>query len=148
MFSNQKAHTLTMAHLTDCSESYRINFTSYKHSGTTSPTLILQQQADEQYCPVLALRCYISKRETQAWPIFVDTVGTPLTRDKLAYYLKTCLQLGGLSQDTYTTHSLRIGRATRLVMEGASESVIKSTGRWKSNAFQKYIRPSHFTLLL
>ena len=148
VFSNEKAHTLTMAHLKECSTSYRINFTSYKHSGTMSPTLVLQQQTDEQHCPVLALRCYISKRGAQAGPIFVDNLGTPLTRDKFAYYLKTCLQLGGLPHDKYTTHSLRIGRATQLAMEGASESVIKSTGRWKSNAFQKYIRPSHFTLPL
>ena len=144
--SNQQAHTLTIDHLTETHNSYQITFTSYKHSGTETPIFLLQPQADTMYCPVLALRQYLLARGQQPGPIFVDAAKTPITRDKFAHYLKLCLQLAGLSPNNYTTHSLRIGRATQLAMEGVSETIIKTTGRWKSNAYTKYIRPSCFTL--
>jgi hypothetical protein len=42
----------------------------------------------------------------------------------------------------YTLHSGRIGGATALAASGLPDSAIKAAGRWKSNAFERYVRPS------
>ena len=147
LHSNERAHTLTIDHITQVTDiGYQITFTSYKHSHTETPTFLLRQQPNTTYCPVSALRQYLQIRGQTQGPIFVDVTTTPLTRDKFTYHLKLCLRLAGLSTISYTTHSFRIGRATQLAMKGASEATIKATGRWKSNAYNKYIPPSSFML--
>ena len=45
----------------------------------------------------------------------------------------------------YNTHSFRIGRTTNMMLEGYSEAQIKVAGRWISNAFIRYSRPSILT---
>lgn len=40
----------------------------------------------------------------------------------------------------YQAHGFRIGAATSAAESGASDIQIQSMGRWKSGAFQKYIR--------
>jgi hypothetical protein len=42
----------------------------------------------------------------------------------------------------YTLHSGRIGGATALAEAGAADSVIRAAGRWKSDAYLVYIRPT------
>ncbi|KAK6195007.1 hypothetical protein SNE40_000528 [Patella caerulea] len=41
-----------------------------------------------------------------------------------------------------TTHSFRIGGASLAAHNGLSDSQIRQLGRWRSDAFRKYIRPS------
>ena len=48
--------------------------------------------------------------------------------------------MSGLPRGKYSSHSLRIGGATTAIMYGASEAQLKIMGRWKSDAFKKYIR--------
>jgi hypothetical protein len=42
----------------------------------------------------------------------------------------------------YTLHSGRIGGATALAAAGVADSAIMATGRWKSDAYLRYIRPT------
>jgi len=48
----------------------------------------------------------------------------------------------GLDTKHYNTHSFRIGAATSAESAGLTESQIKSMGRWKSDAYRHYIKPS------
>ena len=50
------------------------------------------------------------------------------------------MKLGGLGPAGYNIHSLRVGKATDLALGGASDAVIRESGRWASNAFLKYLR--------
>ena len=136
-----------MNHITKVEDScYKIVFSSYKHSNNDEPTFLPQSQTDTTYCPVLALKQYLSKRGSRRGPICMDVTRNPVNRHQFYHYLKQCNQLARLSHNNYTTHSLSIGRATQLAMDGVPETIIKQTGRWKSNAYQKYIRPTFITL--
>ena len=46
----------------------------------------------------------------------------------------------GFSGDDVGTHSIRAGGATTMVLAKVDTYVIKLQGRWKSDAFMKYIR--------
>jgi hypothetical protein len=56
------------------------------------------------------------------------------------------LQFIGIDHSHYRGHSLRIGAATHFASLGYSEAYIKKLGRWNSNAIERYIRVSSFTL--
>ncbi|KAK6173009.1 hypothetical protein SNE40_016550 [Patella caerulea] len=55
-------------------------------------------------------------------------------------HLQYSLKWAGLDSNRYKGHSFRIGGATTALMMGINERTIQQLGRWKSNAFQKYIR--------
>ncbi|XP_074657153.1 uncharacterized protein LOC141910317 [Tubulanus polymorphus] len=46
----------------------------------------------------------------------------------------------GFDVASYTSHSFRIGAATNAATNGVPEPVIRELGRWKSDAFKRYIR--------
>ena len=46
----------------------------------------------------------------------------------------------GLSEETVSTHGLRIGGATAMHKAGASTAVIQTLGRWASDVFKIYTR--------
>ena len=55
--------------------------------------------------------------------------------------LKEACRKIGLEGD-YNTHSLRIGAASDAAKNGLPEHLIKLRGRWKSDAYLRYLRPS------
>ena len=67
--------------------------------------------------------------------------GSPLTRVKLSSVirnlLKVCIIEGG-----YTGHSFRTGVATTAARVGTPDNMIKTLGRWSSEAYGLYIRSS------
>ena len=50
---------------------------------------------------------------------------------------KECLKLG--LTGNFNSHSLRIGAAKDAAKKGVTAYIIKSLGRWRSNAFKRYI---------
>jgi len=150
VWSNDHSHTLTYDSIVPVthnqSPAYLITFTTYKHSQGATPKLLLQKVQHTQYCPVFSLTHYFALRGSQSGPLFLTQQKNPVTRQFFTSTLSKTLHQAGLHQQNYNTHSFRIGRATQLAQEGHTHSTIKSTGRWKSTAFLKYIRPSFFTL--
>ncbi len=68
--------------------------------------------------------------------------GRPLSYGILRNALTlTCNKLG-LNPRKYTPHSFRIGGATWLLQQGVPLVVIKHMGGWKSDAVERYVRPS------
>ena len=72
--------------------------------------------------------------------------GSYLTRPRFAAMISATLQQAGIDDKHYATHSFRIGAATTAKDAGISDVHIKMLGRWKSNAYQLYVRTPHAEL--
>ncbi len=95
-------------------------------------------------CPVTAGLSYLAVRRgpTMA-PLFMFSDGSPLGRDKLVSAVRTALEVAGVDHTllaSVTGHSFRIGAATAAAQAGLEDSVIQTLGRWRSSAYQRYIR--------
>ena len=147
--AQEKMHTLQIHQIspinTKQGQGYKVKFSSYKHSYNLTPTFHLQP-TNSKYCPVNALSSFLAMRPKVQGPLFIFKNKKPVSRQNVSLFLKTCLKLQGFNDKYYSTHSFRIGRATQLAKENIHDNIIKSTGRWKSQAFQGYVRPSHFVL--
>jgi hypothetical protein len=97
-------------------------------------------------CPVEAFAKYSKLRGNSQGPAFISVDGQAITRSQWVRSLHNFLSLVGLGKSKYNTHSFRIGKATDMATHGASISNIALVGRWKSDAYKKYIKPSKFTL--
>lgn len=92
------------------------------------------------FCPVQIILDYLSLRGQLPGALFSFVDGSPVSRalfiDRLSMAIKYC----GLDPSRYKGHSFRIGAASFAADAGMSDAQIRALGRWKSNAFQKYIR--------
>ena len=74
-------------------------------------------------------------------PCFAGPMGhLYITRTFFVTQLKAALKFNNLDCALYKAHSFRIGAASWATAKGFSDSQIRLLGRWKSNAFLKYIR--------
>ena len=146
--STSAAHTLTVSQVTKQDSGFTITLKSYKHSRASRdpiPKLVLET-VQGPHCPVAALNKYLACRPACEGPLFLNEQGSPVNRNSLVNVLRHCLSLCGLPVTRYNTHSFRIGRATQLAIEGYSDDYIRRLGRWKTNAYQEYIRIQQLTL--
>ena len=79
-------------------------------------------------------------------PFFCFKDKKPISRAFLTAKLKEDLCSLGLNARLYNTHSFRVGRTSDLALEGASDRQISLLGRWKSDAFKDYVRPTKIAL--
>lgn len=89
-------------------------------------------------CPVSAVLHYMVARGPGPGPFFRFDDGTP--RSKFVQKVKTALTSAGVDCSGYSSHSFRSGAATTAAKQGISDAAIKMLGRWKSNAYQIYIK--------
>ena len=91
-------------------------------------------------CPVSGILPFLAVRGNEQGALFILEDRTLLTRQKFAARLTATLSEAGINDKRYATHSFRIGAATTAKEAGIDDSQIKMLGRWKSNAYQVYIR--------
>jgi site-specific recombinase XerD len=94
--------------------------------------------------PVLS-RAYkqyrLSKPKTNGFA-FINKDKTPVTRQQIADTLQKLMKTISHTPKHFNTHSFRIGKATDMANKGYSYAQISMLGRWRSNAFLKYIKPT------
>ena len=90
-------------------------------------------------CPISAILAYLHLRGPSSGPPFIDTHGRPLTRSRLSSFVQSVLQGSGIPGQ-FSGHSFRIGAATTAAQCGIPDHLIKTMGRWTSDAYQVYIR--------
>jgi len=90
-------------------------------------------------CPIRALGNFLALRGSSAGPLFTFSDGRPLTRQQLSSTVQSILHSAGYT-GSYSGHSFRIGAATTAAARGVPDHLIKTLGRWSSDAYQIYIR--------
>ena len=137
--TDNNSHLLQLSNIEKTSKSsYKLNFQSFKHS--TQPTTINVTSTYDMGCPVISLHNYLAQRGSSEGPLFINN-SRPITRQALLKTLHQCIKFLNLPLDFYNLHSFRIGRTTDLAQANTPHLLIQKIGRWKSNAFLKYIRP-------
>ena len=91
-------------------------------------------------CPVKARLAFITVRGDAPGPLFKFENQQVLTRERFVTQVRSALSKAGLNPDAYAGHSFRIGAVTVAHEKGIEDSTIMTLGRWKSNAYQHYIR--------
>jgi len=138
------ASVVQFSHVTLRKNSVHISLHHHKTNKSNKPiTIILPSQP--HFCPVKALRTYISLRGTKPGPLFTLADRSALTQSKFRNHFNALLQFIKLPPKFYKFHSIRIGACTQAVLSGKSEQDIMLMGRWKSRAYRRYIRLSHIT---
>ena len=87
----------------------------------------------QELCPEAALMRYISRRGTEAGPLFRFVNGRPLVAE-----MRSALQSRGFNTEAYSGHSFRIGAVAAAVR--VEDALIKILGRWQSTAYLQYVR--------
>jgi hypothetical protein len=114
-----------------------------RSKNSTNPQTIHIHQQQANICPVRALQNYLMFRGSRQGLLFLLPCHKPVTREKFCSHLHRSITWAGLDPKRYKSHSFRIGAATSAAMNGVNEATIQTLGRWKSDAFKKYIRMSN-----
>ena len=100
---------------------------------------------------LLGHRLFLSRaRHGPAQPLFTLSSGEFLTQACLTRILRELLQATWMSAEqsrSYASHSLRIGAAMEAAAAGFPDWLIQAVGRWRSTAYQRYIRSPKKALL-
>lgn len=117
-----------------------ITFRKFKHSTGAAVRHKVKSFQNTSICAVSLLHQYVQMRGARPGPVFLSDSGEAVSRSSFCRELKSALQFTGYPQERYNTHSFRIGAATHLASQRASDAQIRLAGRWSSNAFTSYIR--------
>ena len=101
---------------------------------------ILLGKSGADVCPGTALVQYLSRRGTKAAPLFMFEDGSLLSRTVLVQRVHSALSSAGIDASPYSGHSFRIGVATMAAKNGIGDCIIQTMGRWKSDAYVRYVR--------
>lgn len=86
-------------------------------------------------CPVAAVTAYLAIRGASAGPFFRFSRSEP-TKERFIQVREALTS----NPASYAGHSFRIGAATTAAEVGVEDSTIRALGRWKSDAFQSYVK--------
>ena len=116
------------------------------HFGEFSTLLI--GSTGSSTCPVKAMHKFLVSRQLYSHgPLFTFSSGDFLTQSAISTTTKSLLSAAGIDPGAYSSHSYRIGAATAAAEAGLPDHLIKTLGRWRSTAYQSYIRTSPEVLL-
>ncbi len=122
-------------------ETATLTLHSFKHKNSPLPvTITITQVPSSLSCPILLLRHYAGLRGNTPGPFFCLQNGHPVQPTDFNATLKKAQTRAALSDRRITSHSFRIGAATYAASHGYTAQQIQTMGRWKSSAFQRYIR--------
>ena len=117
----------------------KIIFLNYKHNYNNSP-FALEIPWKQTHCPMQGLLDYLQIRGDCSGPLFINADGSPVLRSQFQANLNLVLTFCHFDLQVYKGHSFRIGAATLAAQQGCSDAQIRIMGRWKSDAFKKYLR--------
>lgn len=130
----------------DASGHYRLRLKTSKTDPFRQGCTILLGPSGRSICPVQALTRYLGIRGSSPGPLFVCRDGRPLSPPVVNQWLRSILSAAGVPGD-YSSHSFRIGAASSAALAGMPDHLIKTLGRWSSDAYLRYIHTPPEVLL-
>ncbi len=120
-----------------------VTITSFKHHRGASPEMRVLQAASSDVCPATLL-CEYACLKPGKWsgPLVIWKSGIQVAAKEVRRALHQCLQLVGIDTSGISPHSFQISSVLEAAQKGASEAQLRMMGRWKSNAYMRYIRPT------
>ena len=140
--SQHNPNLLRIEHVHLGQASLTVTFLAYKHNTGRPFSLLIHATPGQPTCPLAHVRTYTAIRGLVPGPLFVDSRGQPVTRAHFNEQLKHALRFRNYPLDQFSSHSFRIGAATTAAAQGTPDNQIQQMGRWRSDAFKKYIRCS------
>ena len=122
--------------------SIQITLKQSKNDQFRAGTTICLGKTTHTVCPVDALVQYLVVQGGTPGPLFLLPSNQSLTRASFSSALNKAFQELHMDHRQFNTHSFRIGAATSAKHAGVSDSHLKALGRWKSDAYLKYVRLS------
>lgn len=121
-------------------ESITLKLIQFKHSKGDPVFIVLTKHAGKSFCPVANMHRYLACRGEAVGSLFIEGNGRPVSRHKFVGNFQRDLLAIGSSCRILKSHSFRIGGACYAAECGFSDAQIRRLGRWRSNAFMKYLR--------
>lgn len=121
-------------------QSIQIRIKASKTDPFRQGVLVYVGRTNKPLCPVSAILSYLVMRGNEPGPLFSFKDGRPLSRPCFVMEIRRALAAAGVDPKPYSGHSFRIGAATTAAKHGVEDSTIKMLGRWKSSAYQLYIK--------
>jgi hypothetical protein len=135
---------ISLNHITNC---VSVTFYKFKHSSSDFPFQLnikcLKQK--DGYNLLFELAQYLVIRKMTPGPLFMHR-DKPITKSVFCDHLNQCLKFAKIDHKFYKSHSFRIGAASTALQKGYSHEQIQKMGRWKSDAYKKYLRVQSFEL--
>ena len=92
--------------------------------------------------------CRHALQRNAAMLLFHFPDGRPVSRAWLMRQVDQLLRLTGHDPSRYSSHSFRKGGAVSLQAQGVEDSLIRRSGRWRSDAFHLYVRHTPIDVLV
>ena len=118
----------------------RVHLKQSKTDRFKEGTYVCVGRTGEILCPVAAVLAWLIRRGNSRGPLFRYSDGTPLTQARFVMEVRKALLLIGENPKDYGGHSFRAGAATAAAQQGVGDATIKLLGRWRSSAYQIYIK--------
>ena len=96
----------------------------------------------EGICPIKGILPYLAQRGSHPGPLFLFQDGRMLTRHLFSMAVDELLTELHMDKRLYNTHSFRIGAATSAIQANIPDIHVQMLGRWKSEAYKRYVRTS------
>ena len=131
-------HNLPFHHVQVSKDRIVLTFSSYKH-GPIKPFKHFIQANHSPHCPVAVLLQYTSLRGKSPGAFFL-LKAKDVSQSLFSLRLKQTLKVCTIDPNSFSSHSFRIGAASKWAAQGLSYVQMKRLGRWNSEAGFKYLR--------
>lgn len=104
-------------------------------------SLVLQELRGSPMCPLQVLRAYLELRPGGQGPLLMHCEGWFLSIFQFVQVFRKCLERMGKEAKEFSSHSFRIGAATKAARWGLPPDTVRRIGRWESDRYKLYVRP-------
>ena len=142
--SNPNLLQLSNVEISTNPRSVIISFQHFKHASSQTPFSLALTPLSTSLDVVSSMSKYLTLRGFAPGPLFMYNA-KPVSTNFFNDMLSQVISASNLSS-SIKSHSFRIGAATFCLERGYSFDQIQVMGRWKTDAFKKYIRVPSFRI--